>query len=275
MPRILVADDSKVIQRVAERFLTAAGFEVALVSDGQETLSWLARDRVDLILSDINMPGRTGYEICQFVRSQPELSGTPLLLMSGFVDDEVTRQAAACLADGVLKKPLDGSSLTRRVSELLSRPHAPPALQGSEAPPPPAVPDPPSPRVGAAVGGPQRSGVTTAAPGPSPDAGPSTAEVADGALQAFQRTIANLKRLEAELAEERARSAALDQQLAAARQDAERVLELESLLDQEQAKSATYLRRLQDAERDLADTRARSDALNRAMAEITRLAGQV
>jgi CheY-like chemotaxis protein len=252
MPKILVADDSKVIQRVAERYLTAAGFEVALVSDGQETLSWLAHDRADLILSDVNMPGRTGYEICHFVRSQPEISGTPLLLMSGFVDDDVTHQAAACRADGVLKKPLVEGILKGRVLELLSRPHSPPALQVT-APAP----------------------LRPAAPGPLPDAGPSTAEVADGALQAFQRTIANLKRLEAALAEERAHSAALGQQLAAARQDAERVRELESLLDQEQARSATFTRRLQDAERDLADARARADAMSRAMTEITRLAGQV
>ena len=82
-----------------------------------------------------------------------------------------------------------------------------------------------------------------------------------------------MKKLEAALAEERTESARLTQQLALARQDGERARELESLLAEERAKSAQLSQRLQEAERTLADSKTRADAMARAMAEITRLAG--
>jgi CheY-like chemotaxis protein len=120
MPTILVADDSLSVRKVAERQLTEAGLEVALVSNGEEALKWLNNRRPDLVIADVIMPDKSGFEVCAFVKSNAALADTPVILVSGFVDEEVTRQAEACHADRILKKPFQGAVLRERVLELLS-----------------------------------------------------------------------------------------------------------------------------------------------------------
>lgn len=142
MPTILVADDSLSVRKVAERQLTEAGLEVVLVSNGEEALNWMNTKRPDLIIADVIMPDKSGFEVCAFVRSNAALADTPVILVSGFVDEEITRQAEACRADGVIKKPFQGAVLRERVLELLStrKAHAPkaPAAAPARAP---AAPD--------------------------------------------------------------------------------------------------------------------------------------
>jgi len=121
MPKVLVADDSITVRKVAERLLTEAGLEVALAASGEEAVSWLKNERPDFIISDVIMPDKSGYEVCRFVRGHADLSGTPVLLISGVVNEDVTRQAQSCRADGVLKKPFQGTSLKDRVLELLEK----------------------------------------------------------------------------------------------------------------------------------------------------------
>ncbi|UVT20613.1 MAG: response regulator [Nitrospira sp.] len=128
MPKILIADDSIAVRKVAERLLTEAGLTVTLAANGEEALAYLAKERPDAIVSDVIMPDKSGYEVCAFVRGNSNLAGIPVLLISGIVNDEVTKQADACRADGVLKKPFQGTSLKDRVLELLSkRQESPPA----------------------------------------------------------------------------------------------------------------------------------------------------
>ena len=105
MPKILVADDSIAVRKVAERLLTEAGLRVALAANGEEALAYLSKERPDVIVSDVIMPDKSGYEVCAFVRGNASLANTPVLLISGIVNDEVTKQAESCHADGVLKKP--------------------------------------------------------------------------------------------------------------------------------------------------------------------------
>ncbi|MCA1958363.1 MAG: response regulator [Nitrospira sp.] len=133
MSKILVADDSIAVRKVAERLLVEAGFEVALAANGEEALAYLAKNEADVIVCDVIMPDKSGYEVCAFVRSQPRLAAIPVLLISGIVNDEVTQQAQACQADGVLKKPFQGTSLKDKVSELLVRKHACTTAASSDA----------------------------------------------------------------------------------------------------------------------------------------------
>jgi CheY-like chemotaxis protein len=121
MPKILIADDSIAVRKVAERLLTEAGFSVTLAANGEEALAYLAKEQPDVVVSDVIMPDKSGYEVCAFVRGQAALATTPVLLISGIVNDEVTKQAESCRADGVLKKPFQGTSLKDRVFELLAR----------------------------------------------------------------------------------------------------------------------------------------------------------
>ena len=121
MPKILVADDSIAVRKVAERLLTEAGLGMTLAANGEEAMAYLAKDRADVVVSDVIMPDKSGYEVCAFVRNSSSLATIPVLLISGIVNDEVTKQAEACRADGVLKKPFQGTSLKDKVLELLGK----------------------------------------------------------------------------------------------------------------------------------------------------------
>ena len=142
MPTILVVDDSLSVRKVAERMLIEAGLEVAAVSSGEEALDWLSTKRPDLVIADVIMPDKSGFDVCAFVRSNAALADTPVILVSGFVDEELTRQAEACRADGIIKKPFQGAALRERVLHLLSaRKAQPPGAPAEDLGRPMPVPD--------------------------------------------------------------------------------------------------------------------------------------
>lgn len=134
MPKILIADDSIAVRKVAERLLTEAGMGVTLAANGSEALALLGKDRPDLIVSDVIMPDKSGYEVCAFIRAQANLADIPVLLISGIVNDEVSRQAESCKADGVLKKPFQGTSLKDRVLDLLTKRQTKPVENSARSP---------------------------------------------------------------------------------------------------------------------------------------------
>lgn len=271
MPKVLIADDSMAVRKVAERLLVQAGLEVALASSGEEALAWLAKERADVIISDVIMPGRSGYDVCTFVRSQAGLADTPVLLISGIVNDEVAKQVELCRANGVLKKPFQGSSLQDKVKELLTqRQHAVPAAEPPAAPaftvsaPLPSPAPVPEPMPVAAAAPP----VFT--PPPPPPASSSAFDptqtakidlsqttkvyrITEDKLQAFRQAVARVKDLEAALAEEQAQSARLYEQLETAGQQGggERVQQLEAMLAEEQQRSAQLAKRAEELERAL------------------------
>lgn len=289
MPKVLIADDSMAVRKVAERLLVQAGLEVALASSGEEALAWLAKERADVIISDVIMPGRSGYDVCTFVRSQAGLADTPVLLISGIVNDEVAKQVELCRANGVLKKPFQGSSLQDKVKELLTQrqytapvaePPAAPAFTLSAPPPSPAPVPEPMPVAAAAspvfTPPPPPSSpapVMAAAPAfvPPPPPALSSAfdptqtakidlsqttkvyRITEDKLQAFRQAVARVKDLEAALAEEQAQSARLYEQLETAGQQGggERVQQLEAMLAEEQQRSAQLAKRAEELERAL------------------------
>ena len=280
MPKVLIADDSMAVRKVAERLLVQAGHEVALASSGEEALAWLAKEKADVIISDVIMPGRSGYDVCTFVRSQAGLADTPVLLISGIVNDEVTKQVELCRANGVLKKPFQGSSLQDKVKELLaqrepSAPAPPPAPEPMAAAPviehppaaaslsfsaPPSPPPAPEPMPVAAAAPP----VFTPPPPPLSFDPSQTSKldlsqttkvyrITEDKLQAFRQAVARVKDLEAALAEEQAQSARLYEQLEDAAQQGggERVRQLEAMLTEEQQRSAQLTKRAEELERAL------------------------
>jgi CheY-like chemotaxis protein len=290
MAKVLIADDSMAVRKVAERLLVQAGLEVALASSGEEALAWLAKEKADVIVSDVIMPGRSGYDVCTFVRSQAGLAETPVLLISGIVNDEVTKQMELCRANGVLKKPFQGSSLQDKVKELLAQrqegapaPAAPPPEPAPTVAPPPAEPalafsapptPPPAPepvQVAAAAPpvftppppSPAPAFAPRAAPAPSFDPTQTSKidlsqttkvyRITEDKLQAFRQAVARVKDLETALAEEQAQSARLYEQLETAVQQGggERVQQLEALLAEEQQRSAQLTKRVEELERAL------------------------
>jgi CheY-like chemotaxis protein len=197
MPKVLVVDDSIAVRKVAERLLTEASLTVTLAANGEEALTCLAKERPDVIVSDVIMPDKSGYEVCAFVRGSNTLSTIPVLLISGIVNDEVTKQAESCRADGVLKKPFQGTSLKDKVLELLAKrmepapSPAPPVLAPVQAPVPVQAPAPVPVQTYTAV----VTSVASPAPGISPEQ-----------MEAHRLTASRLKDVEEQLRAERARA---------------------------------------------------------------------
>jgi CheY-like chemotaxis protein/predicted regulator of Ras-like GTPase activity (Roadblock/LC7/MglB family) len=141
MAKVLVVDDSLSVRKVVERALLGRHIEVVCAATGSEALERIERDEPDVVVCDVVMPDRDGYEICDFVKRHPRLAGTPVLLMSGIVNDEVRQRAAQVQSADVLSKPFAADDLLRKLDGLLAS--APKPL-----PTPPSILAPASPVYG-------------------------------------------------------------------------------------------------------------------------------
>ncbi len=127
---VLVADDSPTIQNKAKGILTGEGLEVVTVSNGVAAIKKLPQVKPLLILADVAMPGRDGYEVCQFVKSSPDLSHIPVVLIFSDADPYNEDQGTKVHADGRIKKmaagkPFDPEELISTVSSFLAKAEAP------------------------------------------------------------------------------------------------------------------------------------------------------
>src|SRR5689334_22585045 len=118
MSRILLADDSAHAQRMGERILSEEGFEVVTVSDGDSALVRLEDVDPDLVLADIVMPRRTGYEIYQYVKISPRHRHVRVVLTAGVQDPVDEAEIQRVRADGFLRKPFEASDLLKTVKPL-------------------------------------------------------------------------------------------------------------------------------------------------------------
>jgi len=140
VPKILVADDNSNIQKMVSLALKDQGIDVVAVGNGEAAVRKIADVRPDLVLADVFMPVRNGYEVCQFVKMDSALSHIPVILLVGAFDPLVEQEAQRVGADGVLKKPfIPPDPLISMVKSALQR-------SGSgQAPPPAAKFDEPAP----------------------------------------------------------------------------------------------------------------------------------
>ncbi|HKQ33911.1 MAG TPA: response regulator [Nitrospiraceae bacterium] len=234
MSKVLIADDSIAVRKVAERLLVEAGFGVTLAANGAEALAYLAKETPDLVVSDVIMPDKSGYEVCAFVRGQKALANTPVLLISGIVNDEVTKQAESCRADGVLKKPFQGTSLKDRVIELLAK------------------------RQGAAASVAKSTEKVTESIQPI-----QNARVSDEQLATYQRAAARLKALEEELLVERDRATRSAQRVVQLEGELGHAQELEPMLAKEREQIAQLKMKLAETERIVAQVHELESALQK------------
>jgi CheY-like chemotaxis protein len=103
--RILVADDNSNIQRMVSLALKEHGIEVIAVGNGEAAVRSMAQVKPDLILADVFMPVRSGYEVCEYVKNDSRFSHIPVVLLLGAFDPLDENEAKRVGADGVLKKP--------------------------------------------------------------------------------------------------------------------------------------------------------------------------
>ncbi len=119
--KLLVADDSITIQRVIELTFADEDVEVTAVGDGQLAIDRLDTDPPDIILADVDMPKRDGYEVAAYVKSRPTLAHIPVVLLTGAFEPIDQARAAAAGSSDVLAKPFEPQMVINRVKELLGR----------------------------------------------------------------------------------------------------------------------------------------------------------
>src|SRR6058998_896008 len=132
--RILLADDSITIQKVVELTFSDGDYEVIAVNNGAKAIAKLAEMRPDVILSDIIMPEKNGYEVCEYVKSHPEYRAIPVVLLTGTFEPFDPDRADKAGCDAVVTKPFESQSLIQKVEELIEQSHSTPT---AAAPPPP------------------------------------------------------------------------------------------------------------------------------------------
>lgn len=118
MSRILLVDDSPHAQRMGERILTDEGYEVVTVSNADSALIRLEDVDPDVVLADTVMPGRTGYEICQYLKMSPRHKHVRVILTAGVLESMDEAQTARAGADATVKKPFEASVLVATVKPL-------------------------------------------------------------------------------------------------------------------------------------------------------------
>jgi CheY-like chemotaxis protein len=119
MSRILLADDSPHAQRMGERILREEGFEVVSLTDGNAAMLRLADVDPDLILADVFLPGKSGFELCRYVKSELRFKHVRVVLTAGLLEpfDEDEARRAGC--DAILKKPFEASKVVSTIDPLV------------------------------------------------------------------------------------------------------------------------------------------------------------
>jgi len=140
--KILLADDSITIQKVITITFASEDYELVVVGDGDAAIRKAADLHPDLIMADVAMPGKNGYEVCSFIKNDPSLKQTPVLLLAGTFEPLNKDEAIKAGADDSIVKPFESQELLDKVRELLSRSGGPAEAPGTGRPAPaPSAPE--------------------------------------------------------------------------------------------------------------------------------------
>jgi DNA-binding response OmpR family regulator len=230
-PNVYFIDDSATMREVVKIAFRRENFNVVTCADMASAVALFDETVPDAVISDVIMPDKDGYQLCEFIKQHPVYGTTPVFLMSGVVNKEVAERAHQVKADELIRKPFHPQDLVARVKKLLNRAEPAPApaplpasaeagaanplnrffegaahafSQAALSPPPAALPVPAAPRA-----------VPAAPPAPAALRAP-----APGNAQELQKLRLEVKRLEslvkklqADLASEREYCATLESQL--------------------------------------------------------------
>ena len=119
--KLLLADDSVTIQRVVELTFSGEDVQVVTVGDGEQAIARIPIELPDIVLADIGMPKRSGYDVAAFVKGRPDLSHIPVLLLAGAFEPVDENRARQVHSDGVLVKPFEPQQVISRVRDLIER----------------------------------------------------------------------------------------------------------------------------------------------------------
>ena len=124
--KVLIADDEPNIVTSLEFLLNRGGYEVAIARNGEEALAMVETFRPDLILLDVMMPQRSGYEVCQRMRSREDWRHIKILMLSAKGREAEVSKGLSLGADAYVTKPFSNRELMASVRSLLGEAEAPP-----------------------------------------------------------------------------------------------------------------------------------------------------
>jgi CheY-like chemotaxis protein len=127
---LLLADDSVTIQKVVNISFASEDVTLVTVDNGDDAVERAKETRPDLILADVVMPGKSGYEVCETIKADPDLCHIPVLLLTGTFEAFDEERAASAGAAGHVAKPFEAQTLVNQVNRLLAE--APPAEPARE-----------------------------------------------------------------------------------------------------------------------------------------------
>lgn len=119
--RILIAEDEKGIRDLLTAIFQGPQWQVLLAVDGLQALQIARKERPDLVILDIVMPGMLGWQVCEALRRDPATQHTRILMLSALIQDSHKRKAFQSGADAYMEKPFSPRQLLATVEELLSK----------------------------------------------------------------------------------------------------------------------------------------------------------
>ncbi len=243
-PVVYFIDDSATMREVIKIAFRRENISVVACHDAATAMGLMDENAPDVVISDVIMPDKDGYEVCQYIKQHPKLGKTPVILMSGVVNKQVAERAFAVKADELIRKPFQPQDLITRVRHLLNpkpaqpevpvpQPAAAAALSsifaapaaGRPVGPRPTMPPAARPAAAAAVAAPTATAAPRATAGPTPvaapvpSATPARVPTPPGTMDAskmrleIMRLQSQIKKLESELQAEREYSHALEEHI--------------------------------------------------------------
>ncbi|MBI5069852.1 MAG: response regulator, partial [Deltaproteobacteria bacterium] len=144
MPKtLLLADDSITIQKVVAITFATEEYQLTTVDNGEDALARVRELKPSIVLADVVMPRKNGYELCEAVKSDPALAHIPVLLLAGTFEAFDEARARQVRADGFIAKPFESQALIAKVKELTG------AAPAAAAPAPAAAAAAPAPAAAA------------------------------------------------------------------------------------------------------------------------------
>jgi len=119
--KLLIADDSTTIQKVFERTFSPEEFTLSFANNGEEALTKARTESPNLIIADISMPVKSGFEVCATLKQDPALKGIPVLLLIGILDDFDEDESRRVGADGFIVKPFEATAAINKVRAALAK----------------------------------------------------------------------------------------------------------------------------------------------------------
>ena len=127
IPTVYFIDDSATMRVVIKIAFRRENIQVVTCADAASALAQFEQTRPDVVITDVIMPDQDGYSVCSQIKENPDLSATPVLLMSGVVNKSVADKAVSVKADELIRKPFQPQELINRVKALLEPKTAAPA----------------------------------------------------------------------------------------------------------------------------------------------------